>query len=343
MSEDDADQLREDLDADQADADQLPAILPAAAPVAARPLLELVEAFLAGRKATTRKAYRSSLADFARFAGAGGLEAACRAFLRLSRGEAHAIGHRYAAHLVERKLAPATVALRITTLRAFVTFGRQCELVEWSLEISAPRVVKLRDTRGPGLDGWRKIREASLSRGDTPIARRDLAALLLLHDNGLRRSEVLGLDLADIDLDGLRVAIVGKGFEERQWVTLNRPTALAIRHWIEARGRDPGPLFIALDPAAPAREAKGKPPGRLSGDNLARAVARLGRIAGLDRKARPHGLRHQAITHALELTGGHVPDVQQFSRHSDPKTLMRYNDARTDAAGRIARLLGEDV
>ena len=56
-------------------------------------------------------------------------------------------------------------------------------------------------------------------------------------------------------------------------------------------------------------------------------------------KVWPHGLRHAAITEALDLTGGDVRKVQRFSRHRDLQTLTIYDDARIDMGGEVAKLV----
>ena len=66
----------------------------------------------------------------------------------------------------------------------------------------------------------------------------------------------------------------------------------------------------------------------------------LGKQGGI--KARPHGLRHAAITEALDKTGGDVRAVQRFSRHADVRTLQAYDDARTDLVGKVARLVASE-
>jgi integrase/recombinase XerC len=76
---------------------------------------------------------------------------------------------------------------------------------------------------------------------------------------------------------------------------------------------------------------------RLTGTSLHRVVAEIGRRACLPAPLRPHGLRHAAITEALDLARGNVRAVQRFSRHADPRTLLRYDDAREDVAGEIAK------
>jgi integrase/recombinase XerD len=66
---------------------------------------------------------------------------------------------------------------------------------------------------------------------------------------------------------------------------------------------------------------------RISRKNVAAAVARLAREAGIARRMAPHTLWHAAITAALNA-GAHLRDVQDFARHADPKTTMRYDRNR---------------
>jgi integrase/recombinase XerC len=166
---------------------------------------------------------------------------------------------------------------------------------------------------------------------------RDLAIIRLLHDLGLRRGELVALDLADVELvpGAASVAIVGKGQTEATHLTLPDPTRHALANWVERHGEEPGPLFVRLDRAASG-------PDRLTDTAVFLVVRALGRKAGLSRPTRPHGLRHEAITRALDRTHGDIRTVQRFSRHADPKTLLRYDDCRRDLAGDVARLVAED-
>jgi integrase/recombinase XerC len=75
--------------------------------------------------------------------------------------------------------------------------------------------------------------------------------------------------------------------------------------------------------------------GRLTGVAIYQLVRGLGERTGI--RARPHGLRHAAITEALDLTRGDVRAVQRFSRHKNLQTVLRYDDNRLDLAGDIAR------
>ena len=95
---------------------------------------------------------------------------------------------------------------------------------------------------------------------------------------------------------------------------------------------DPGPLFVNFD-----RAGKGQ---RLTGAAVYHIVGWLGAKAGLT--VRPQGLRHLAITTALERTNGDMRAVAKFSRHKDLRTLSRYRDNRPDLAGKVASLVAAE-
>jgi integrase/recombinase XerC len=233
--------------------------------------------------------------------------------------------------MTERKLQAATINRRLAALRSLVKLANTLGLVPWTLSVENVRAQAYRDTRGPGRDGLKAVLTAAhAQRG--PKALRDVALLRLLHDVGLRRGEAVRLDLEDIDLAGSRIFILGKARSQKEPVTLPEPTKAALVAWIEARGSEPGPLFVNFD-----RAGKGR---RLTGSAVYFIVGRLGAKAGL--AVRPHGLRHLAITNALDLTQGDVRAVQKFSRHKDVRVLNAYDDNRQDLAGEVARLIAAE-
>jgi integrase/recombinase XerC len=313
--------------------------LPATATVA-----DVLDAWLAGRNPRTLRAYRFDLEDFARSVHAPSPSAAVDALLAGSAGLANRVALAYRADLLKRGLAAATIGRRLSALRSLVKLARQLGRINWTLDVESPRSVPYRDTTGPGREGWARIHEEAKHRAKGKVRRvegvRNLALLRLLHDLALRRGEAIGMDLADVDLDSGesgRIRIVGKGKTEGEYLTLNDRTRDALRDWIAERGAEPGPLFIRLDNAA------GAGPSRpLTGDSVNRMVRRAARDAGITRPVRAHGLRHQGITRALDLTDGDVRKVKKFSRHAKYETLGMYDDNRQDEAGKIARRLGAD-
>jgi integrase/recombinase XerC len=296
----------------------------------------LITDFLRGRSETTMRAYRQDFEAFRRFTGAETLDGAGALLLSRGQGAANALAHSYRTHLLERGLAPSTVNRRLAALRSLVKMARLFGVVTWSLETPGVHSQTYRDTRGPGRDGFRSLLAA---QGDTttPALLRDRAILRLLYDLGLRRGEVVSLDIADVDLAAGIVQVVGKGRREKTPLTLASPTRQALVAWLAARGNAPGPLFTSFD-----RARKGD--GRLTDNYVYRMVRALGEKAGV--RARPHGLRHTAITEACkaaQAAGIGLEEVLDFSRHKDVKVLMVYRDRERDVQGKLASLVADDV
>jgi integrase/recombinase XerC len=166
-----------------------------------------------------------------------------------------------------------------------------------------------------------------------------LAILRALFELGLRRGEVSSLDVRHFDRAGRGLLVLGKGRSQRERLTVPEGTAQAIERWLAVHPRrgpagppDGAPLFVALNPAA-----RGK---RLTGNGIYRVVRGLGEAIGI--QARPHGVRHSAITRLLDL-GQDLRTVQRFSRHRSVQTVLKYDDNRQDLAGGLARRLAEDL
>lgn len=308
---------------------QTAALAPVPSPDPAIPVAYLMDRWLSGRKATTLRTYQQSLADFGSFLGMPS-GAACRAILSRTQGAANALAMEYRDHLQDRGLAPATVNLRLAALRSLVRLARILGLVSWTLEVEGPKSQPLRDTRGPGLDGTRALLRVVQERGDAKGAR-DTAIVRCLFDLALRRGELVSLDLEHLDLEAGTVSILGKGRRERQLLTLPAPTRAALESWLDHRGREPGPLFPSFDRA-------GKGSGRIDPGTVNHILRVAGKRAGLSRRVRPHGLRHAAITAALDA-GLPLRDAQRYARHADPRTTALYDDNRQDLAGRAASLV----
>ena len=304
----------------QSIADRLPALSSA----------DVVEAFLARQTKATRRAYEGDLRHFAVFLGLASAPLAVNTLLALPRGQANAIVMGFTTHMKTAGLKSATISRRLAAIRSVVKMARSIGRCEWELDVPSPRIEPYRDTLGPGPVGWAALWQAAKTAGDTPLARRNRAIILLLADRGLRRGEAAGLDLADVELGGERqtVAILGKGRTEKEPLTISPTTARALAEWIQSRGDAPGALFTRLD-----RGGSGE---RLGADSILRMLGALSEAASLDKNVRPHGLRHYAITKALDSENGNYRDVAKFSRHKNIQTLTIYDDRRTDIAGEIA-------
>ena len=314
-----------------------PLVLHAVAPAGgsnggAPPVASLVTAFLAGRNARTVCAYRQDLEAFRRFLQVPTLDAAAQALLTPAPGDAHALALAYQAHLLDRGLQATTVNRRLATLRSLVQFAGTVGRVTWTLDVKNVKTQPYRDTTGPGTTAIRAMLAALQARRSAK-AQRDRAALRLLYDLGLRRGEVVALDVAHVDLTAGRVAVLGKGRRQPDVLALPEPTQAALRAWLTVRGWHPGPVFTNFD-----RARKGS--GRLTGTSLYRIVRTLGAQVGFT--VRPHGLRHTAITEACKAAQAHgiaLEEVLDFSRHRDVKVLMIYRDRERNVQGTLAALV----
>jgi integrase/recombinase XerD len=152
--------------------------------------------------------------------------------------------------------------------------------------------------------------------GDGPRPRRDRAILEVLYGGGLRISELVGLDLGDVDLyDGL-VRVLGKGSKERV-VPLGRSAREAVGDYLttgrpELAGRHANSaLFL---------NARG---GRLTRQGAWLIVRGAGDRAGLQGRLFPHVLRHSCATHMLDR-GADIRVVQELLGHASLSTTQVY-------------------
>jgi len=118
------------------------------------------------------------------------------------------------------------------------------------------------------------------------------------------------------------------------------------RQIAEALNREGSLTPQGLDWTAPrldcleARERSA--PKRMGDRDINFMIGYLSDLAGIERKVKPHALRHQSITRVLDLTNGNVRAAMRFARHASPGITLIYDDNRTDLAGDMAKLLGDD-
>lgn len=296
----------------------------------------LLDSFLSGKSERTIEAYRRDLEDFQKFMRAETEREAAKRFLSGSLGEANSIALQYRKHLTERGLQSTTINRRLAALRSLSQMGRTLGMISWTLEVKNQKVEAYRDTRGPGIDNFKKILSLTEARGDAKGIR-DKVILRLLFDLGLRRGEVVALDVADLDVERKSIHVMGKGRTQKTELSLATPTIAAMIAWLKVRGESPGPLFLNLD-----RAKKGD--GRISGTSIYRLVKGLGEKIGI--KTRPHGIRHSAVTEAVkkaQTNGMDIEEVLDFSRHSDVRTLMIYRDRERNVQGKLSELVADSI
>lgn len=225
--------------------------------------------------------------------------------------------------LSDAGLAPASLARRVSTVRGFTAWltrtGRAP--ADAGARLRAPRPDRhlprvLSRSQVDALLAGLTDRAAS---GD-PTALRDLAVVELLYASALRVSELVGLDLGDVDADRRVVRVLGKGAKERV-VPFGVPAARALGTYLE-RGR---PALVG------ERPPEGAPTALLLGARGARLSTRVvyGLVASLladlpgSGPAGPHTFRHTAATHLLD-GGADLRAVQEILGHASLGTTQIY-------------------
>jgi len=152
----------------------------------------LVDHFLDGLDPKTRQEYGRALTGFAAFAAqAYELPPTVKPaewFLTLDGGQANEAGLRWRTYLQhDCHYAPKTVNQRLSALRSLVKLAKITGRVGWTLDVKNMKAAAIRDTRGTGVDGYRKLLAANRDKyGDSPMGRRNEAPLRLLFELALR-------------------------------------------------------------------------------------------------------------------------------------------------------------
>jgi integrase/recombinase XerC len=219
----------------------------------------------------------------------------------------------FLAELHKRGQARASAARKLSALRAFGRYLRREQIVE--SEPAALAAAPKREQRMPAhLTVDEMTRLLDMPDGSTPLGRRDRAILELFYASGLRLSELVGLDLEDLNLSARMVRVMGKGRKERL-VPFNTAAREAIAVWLKDRAvllRGSGdPLFL---------NARGS---RLTGRSVQRLVARY--VSGCSTRfgISPHALRHSFATHLLQF-GADLRAIQELLGHVQLSTTQRY-------------------
>jgi integrase/recombinase XerD len=164
--------------------------------------------------------------------------------------------------------------------------------------------------------------------GSDSVARRDRAITEVLYGTGMRISELIGLSLADVDLDDRLARVFGKGSKERI-VPLGRHAAAALTDWLELSGRG------AMAPQRWARRGDSEAVflnqrgGRLSRQGAWGVIRLYGDRVGLRDRLSPHVLRHSCATHMLEH-GADIRVVQELLGHASISTTQVYTKISAD-------------
>ena len=273
--------------------------------------------------AHTDRSYSRDLTALVRFCDRSGVADWDRLdtqHVRLFAAQSHASG-----------LAPRSIQRRLSAVRSFYEFLLR-EGRDGATRGAAPASARLgtgariranpaHDVRAPKaarrlpqtLDPDQMARLLEIPPGDALTAR-DRAIMELLYSSGLRLAELVGLDIASLDLRDRTVQVLGKGRKARI-VPVGRAAARALKAWLPERARlahqGETALFV------------GRSGERLGARAVQARVAHWARRQGLGMHVHPHLFRHSFASHLLE-SSGELRGVQELLGHADISSTQIY-------------------
>jgi integrase/recombinase XerC len=208
---------------------------------------------------------------------------------------------------------PATIARKLACLRSFFRFMTRRHGLERDPArlLKTPKVPKV-------LRAYLNVDEAfhllDAAPAGTPLEARDRAMWELLYSSGLRVSELVGLDVGDMDLDEAWVRVLGKGSKVRE-VPVGASAVEALRVWLTRRG--------SLDTLGSRALFLNHRGGRLTVRSVRRLLRQAQLRADMSPKVSPHGMRHSFATHLLDA-GADLRGIQELLGHASLSTTQRY-------------------
>lgn len=231
----------------------------------------------------------------------------------------------FMADLYRRGHARASVARKLSALRAFGRYLRREGLIDVdpALLAASPK----RERKMPAhLSVDEMVRLLEMPDASDPLGCRDRAILEMFYASGLRLSELVGLDLEDVNLRARIVRVMGKGAKERL-VPFNTATEKSLREWL----RDRVALRVGAESQQTLRgRARSREPlfvnfrgARLTGRSVQRLVTRYVAACSTRFGISPHALRHSFATHLLQR-GADLRAIQELLGHVQLSTTQRY-------------------
>src|SRR6056297_1410661 len=228
----------------------------------------------------------------------------------------------YLGHLHKQKIQKTSIARKISSIRTFFKFLEKHGVISKNPAESV--LTPKQDKPVPAyLTVDQVFRLLDSIDTKTLAGKRNRAILETMYSAGIRVSELVGLDVPDVDFSGKSIRVLGKGNKERL-VPIGQPALAAIENYREAlhiqkklTNGDQGPLFL------------NKNLGRLTTRSVARLLSKAALEAGLTVPVAPHDLRHSFATHMLDA-GLDLRLVQELLGHQQLSTTQKYTHVSID-------------
>ena len=211
--------------------------------------------------------------------------------------------------------SPSSMARKLATLRTFFNYCIKKGMIEANpaKEVATPKIPK-RVPKFLTVDEVFSLLDSAADKGALGV--RDRGILELLYASGLRVSELVGLNLEDVDLKARTVRVMGKGRKERI-VPVGEKACLALATYLEKR------TGLLAGKVAECAYFVNRHGGRLTARSVERLLAKYMRRCGVQKTVTPHVLRHTFATHLLGA-GADMRGIQELLGHSSLSTTQKY-------------------
>ncbi len=235
----------------------------------------------------------------------------------------------FLAHLIDEGYSKKSLARKIACLRSFFKFLKHKQVIESNpvLNIRTPKL----DKRIPGfLDESTVQRLMDLPDRTTVGGLRDAAILEVFYSTGIRLSELMNLNIDDLDHHSRLIKVMGKGRKQRI-IPIGEKAVHALDEYLKMRDREPIRARTDEDVKAVFLTDGGK---RMYPQIVGNIVKRyIGKVSELEKKS-PHVLRHTFATHLLNR-GADLKAVKELLGHESLSTTQIYTHVTTDRLKKV--------
>lgn len=219
-----------------------------------------------------------------------------------------------------KRNSAASVARKLASLRSFFQYWVKKGAVDNNpaKDVASPKVPRRLPTF-LSIDEIFRLLDGP--KGKNPLILRDKAILELLYASGLRVSELVGLDVNQIDFDENIIRIIGKGDKERV-VPVGEKARDAMKNYLEARTgilTDDNNLAVFVNRRG----------GRLTPRSVERLIQKYIKACGINKRVTPHVIRHTFATHLLN-SGADLRGIQELLGHASLSTTQKYTHVTVD-------------
>ncbi len=230
--------------------------------------------------------------------------------------------------------SPASVNKILSALRGVL---KECWRLGYMSAEDYQRSIDLKRVDGERVPAGRELDQGEIAalmrvcqKDPGPAGVRDAAIIALLYAAGLRRAEVVALDLSDLDPKAGKLVIRGKRSQERT-AYVNNGALDALTDWIAIRGSSAGALFFRVNKGTKLI------PGRMTTQAIYNVLLKRGAEAGVEDFS-PHDFRRTFISDLLDR-GADIATVSKMAGHASVLTTARYDRRPEEAKQKASKLL----